>query len=186
MLRNQLKATLRNVVRNKACTTINITGLAIGIAVCMMIMLWVQFELSYDKFNENADTLYRVNRETVRNGNLRLSSITPDPLGPALKSDIPEIIRSTRYDDLSEQLILYNEERYVNNKGALVDSDFFEMFSLPFLRGDHKTALSTAKSVVISENLRQKVFGSADPIGKILNIDHQDYTVTGIFNIGIF
>ncbi|MBN1271629.1 MAG: ABC transporter permease [Candidatus Aminicenantes bacterium] len=155
-------------------------GLAIGIASCVLILLWVQDELSYDNFHEKADQIYRVNK-IWRKGEIAHYATTPAPLAQALKEEFPEIINSTRFQPAAQMIVAHEETTFYENNGAYVDPSYFEMFDFPFAKGDKKTALSNPSSIVITENMAEKYFGKENAIGKTLKINNQyDFEVTGI------
>lgn len=181
MLKNYLKVALRNISKHKAYSSINIIGLAIGMAACILILLWVQYELSYDTFHEKSDNIYRVLHRWEIEGEAELSCLTQVPLAPAIKEQCPQISRATRFDDGDRQIIRYQDRRFQNDIVAEADNDFLQMFSLRFLQGDIKTALVDPISVVISDEMAEKIFGNDIAIGKTLNIDRRDFNVTGVF-----
>jgi putative ABC transport system permease protein len=173
MFKNYLKIALRNIIRHKGHSFINIAGLAIGMAVCILILLWVQHELSYDKFHEKADNIYRVIQER--------SPVTPTPLAPTLKKEIPEVIHATRYRWVGSPLIKYGEKSFSDEKLYLVDPSFFDIFSFKFLKGDPASSLNNSFSAVLTEKTAQKYFGDEDPIGKFLLVDNRLVVkVTGV------
>lgn len=184
MFKNYFKVAIRNIQRHKAFSFINITGLAIGMACCILIMLWVQDELSYDKFHENEDTLYRmIVQDLDAKGDLGGSTI-PYALAPILKSEYPEIANFTRYQDLSWLLncsFTYQEKKFYEPDFFLADPAFFEMFSFSFIKGDPVTALQDIYSIVLTEDTAYKYFGTEDPMGKVLKINNRrDLKVTGV------
>jgi predicted permease len=175
MFRNYFKIALRNFLRHKAYTFINIAGLAIGIACCIMILLWVQDELSYDRFHENADDLYVA---TFSNG----STVTPTALSDFLKTEYPEVIHTSRYSGQGKDLFKYKDEEIYQEGGVMVDPDFLKMFTITFLKGDPETALNDPNSIILSERVAQKLFGISDPVGQTLNYNLSvDLEVTGVF-----
>jgi len=175
MLKNYLMIALRNIKKHKTFSFINITGLAVGIACCVMILLWVQDELSYDRFHENHKELYR----TIMNHEGEWWSSTPWALAPLLKREYPEILKSKRYANRN-MLITYKENSFYESM-AFVDPDFFEMFTFPVVKGDSQSALATLDSVVITESAAKKYFGTEDPMGKALTANNRrKLTVTGI------
>jgi putative ABC transport system permease protein len=182
MLKNYIKIALRNLIRDKEYSIINIAGLAVGMACCISIFLWIQHELSYDKFHKNVSELYRViDEQHFSNGKTTQYAPTPPPLAPALKRDFPEIINSTRIRNAGRTLLKYGENIFYENRGLFADPSIFDMFTFPFLKGDHETALSQPFSLVLTEEMAKKYFGEEDPIGKILTVDNQlDFSVTGI------
>jgi len=182
MFWNYLKTTWRNIKRYKGYSSINIIGLAVGLACCILILLWVQDELSYDRFHVHADNLYRT--VTIYQKTEPATHYWPvcAPLAPALKEDYPEIIKATRFTRLRRgQLIKYGDKSLLETQICLTDPDFFEMFTFPLAQGDPSSALSDPNSLIITEQMATKYFGSEDPLGKTLNINNEyDFTVTGI------
>ena len=181
MLKNYLKIVLRNIKRHKGYSFINITGLALGMACCLLITIWVLDELSYDKFHENAASLYRVEENQDYSGRQFHVNLTPHPLAPPLKDEIPEIIDATRYVWAGGLLFRYGDKVFFEDNIRAVDPSFFQMFTFPLLKGGKNTALNSPYSLVLSEDIAEKYFGEEDPLGKVISINNQDdFTVTGI------
>jgi len=179
MFKNYLKIALRNIKRHKGYSLINIVGLAVGMACCILILLWVQDELSYDRFHENADDIYRVIQDINFTDHSTTWAITQGPLGPSLKEDYPEIINAVRITGRGFRLA-YNEKSYDEGVG-MADGSIFEMFTFPLVKGDAATALSDPLSIVLTEEMVAKYFGDEDPIGKTIKADNQwDFQVTGV------
>ena len=179
MLKNYLKIALRNIKRHKGYSFINIVGLAVGMACCILILFWVQDELSYDRFHENADDIYRVIQDINFADHSTTWTITQGPLGPSLKEDYPEIINAVRITGRGLRLT-YNEKSYDEGVG-MADGSIFEMFTFPLVKGDPATALSDPFSIVLTEEMAEKYFGDEDPIGKTIRADNQwDFQVTGV------
>ncbi len=175
MFKNYVKIAIRNIQKHKAFSTINILGLAMGMACCFLILLWVQDELSYDNFHKNADNLYRL---VVTDGE-NYGSSSPWALVSTLKKDYPEFLKGTRFIQRTYNL-RFGEKKFYEEAG-LVDPEFFEMFSFPFIKGNPKTALANVNSIVMTEETAIKFFGSEDPIGKTITLENNgDFTVTGI------
>jgi len=175
MLINYLKITIRNIRRHKAYSFINIAGLAIGIASCMLIMLWVQDELSYDRFHEHADSLYVA---TFSNG----STVTPTALSGFLKAEYPEVLHTSRFTYMGSNLLKYEDTEIYEAGGVMVDPDFVKMFTIPLLGGYQETSLNDPQSILISEKLAHKYFGNKDPIGQTMTFATSiDLKVTGVF-----
>ncbi len=175
MFLNYLKITLRNIRRHKAFSFINIAGLAIGIACCILIMLWVQDELSYDRFHENAADLYVA---TFSNG----STVTPTALAQFLKTEYPEVLYASRWSGMGRNLLRYGDTQLYESGGIMVDPDFLEMFTIPFRRGDSHSALNDPRSILLSEELAKKLFGAEDPFDQTIVFGTQiPLKVTGIF-----
>jgi predicted permease len=175
MIKNYLKIAFRNIQRHKGYSFINIAGLALGIACCTLILLWVQDELSYDRFHENVENLYA---PTFSNG----SRVTPTALAEYLKAEYPEITHASRFRNIGDNLLKYEETEINENYGIAVDPDFLDMFTFRFLKGDPETALSDPASIVISESLAHKYFGKREAVGRILTFNvRYDLKVTGVF-----
>lgn len=172
----------RNLLRNKTLFSINIIGLAMGIATCLIIMLFVADELSFDRYNEKAEQIVRVVLKGKVNGEVIKEAVTPAPVGPALKSELPEILEATRIRTGGHPKITYGDNTFKTGKFAFVDPNFFQVFTLPFLQGDVTTALLEPNTIVITKEQAQKYFGNEDPLNKLLT--HKDsgvqYKVTGI------
>src|SRR5664279_2826015 len=182
MFNNYFKIAWRNLIKNKAFTAINIAGLAIGIATCLIIMLFVQDELSFDRFNEKADQIVRVVFRGTMNGEKMKESSVMAPVGPTLRQDYPEVIDATRLVSGGSLKIIVGDQTFKDASFAYVDSNFFQVFTLPFIKGDPKTALVEPNTVVITEALSRKFFGNADPVGKTLNFKdwNQLFKITGV------
>jgi len=182
MFKNYLTMTVRIFRKHKVYSFINIAGLSLGMAVCILILLWVQDELSYDRFNANADQIYRVCFSDLWSGNRVKFSSTPTGIGPALQQDFPEVIDSARLYRMPDVLVRYEEKRIVEEYVFLADPSLFAIFSFPFIQGDPRLALTDPHSVVLSEQAAVKYFGSSDPVGKTLTIGSStDFIVTGVF-----
>jgi len=181
MFSNYVKIAIRNIQKHKGYSFINIAGLAIGMACCILILLWVQDELSFDSFHQNADELYQV----VTEANYTDSSIrfrgTPAPLGPALEDELPEILKMARYASVGEILVKYEDKRFYEGGLGFIDPAFLEMFTFPLVKGDLQAVLDDHSSVVITEEMAEKYFGEEDPVGKDLILANQiDAKVTGV------
>jgi putative ABC transport system permease protein len=180
MFKNYLKITFRNIVRQKGFSFINIFGLAVGMAVCILILLWVQFELTYDRFHKNSDDLYRIIK-VWRKGEVAHQAVTPAPLAPALKEEFPEIIAAARFYSTGTWLLKHGETASYENRGVFTDPSVFHMFSFPLVKGNPQTALSHPNSIVLTEAMAARYFNDEDPIGKTLRVDNQyDFFVTGV------
>lgn len=181
MLRNYFKVAFRNLWKNKGYSAINIFGLAIGLATCLLILIFVMDELSYDRFHKKADRIYRVDAEINFGGSHQHYAVASDPMGPTLKADFPQVEQAVRFRQYGGFRVKKGEENVQEHRVVHVDSTIFDVFSLPLLEGNPKTALSDPSSVVITEEMAQKYFGSAEVLGKILRIDDErDYRVSGV------
>ncbi|MDX1671658.1 MAG: ABC transporter permease [Balneolaceae bacterium] len=179
MLANYLKIALRNIKRYTGYTFINIVGLAVGIAICMLIFQYVSHELSYDRYHEKSDRIYRITLDLPQ---IHLS-VTPSMLSPTLQELYPEVETGVRIYDAgsSQPLILRRENRSFEERSfAYADSTLFEVFSFDLLAGNAETALTRPYTVVISRDMARKYFGSVNPLGKALEINGRQYEVTGV------
>ncbi|MCK5058451.1 MAG: ABC transporter permease [Candidatus Aminicenantes bacterium] len=182
MFNNYIKVVLRNISRNKLYSFLNIAGLAIGIACCILILLYVQDELSYDRFHENADRIYRVNSHFSIKDRVMNFATTAHVQGPLLKDEYPEVENYVRFNGYgSPRVIRYRDKRFTEEKFLWVDHTVFDVFSFKLLKGNPKQALKEPNTVVITEEMAKKYFGPEDPVDKKLRI-HNDtyYTVTGV------
>lgn len=179
MIKNFLKITFRNLVRQKGYSAINITGLAIGISCTMLLTLWIVDELSYDSWHENKDRIFRVLEHQEYSSQSMEVAVTPGPLAAALKENFPEIKNATRFDFATRFQVKFENKTFPELKGAYVDPEFLEMFTFPIIRGEQRP-LNDTNSVVLTQNAAEKIFGDADPIGKLLIIGKQSKTVTAV------
>ena len=183
MLRNYFKIAFRNLWKNKGFSAINILGLAIGITSCLIIMLFVYNELSYDRFNVKSSRIVRVTFQGSAAGEkFNEASIMP-PVAQTIKSDFPEVEDATRIRDFGRPKLVYGDKSFKEDAFAFVDANFFEVFTLPIIEGDAKTALAAPNTVVITKSLARKYFGNEDPLGKVINFKEGDkagYKVTGV------
>ncbi len=181
MLSNYLKTAWRNIVRHKGYSFLNVFGLAVGMACALFVLFWVQDELSFDRFHANAGTLYRVEQDQATGQGKFHVNLTPYPLAPALKAEIPEIKEATRAAFPGDLLVRYGENAFFESRVLAVDPQVFRMFTFPLLKGDPATVLNRPASLVISENMARKYFGSAEPMGKNVTINNAHaFTVTGV------
>lgn len=183
MFRNYIKTAWRNIKKNKLFSFINILGLSLGIATCFIIMLYVQDELSYDRFNKNADNIARVIFKADVNGGKINESVTMPPVAATMKKDFPEVQDATRLLGYGSSKILYKDKIFKDDRFAFADANFFSVFTLPMIEGNAKTALLQPHTVVITQSTAKKYFGDENAIGKtiILTADNNlPYTVTGV------
>ena len=181
MLKNYLKIALRNLRKHPGYTFINVAGLAVGIACCLLILLYVQNEFSYDRFHESADRIVRIAVDNVdANGNVSQFARAGAPWGPALAQDFPEVAASVRFRFVGNVLFRRGGEQRYEAAGLYADPSVFEVFTLPFLSGNPETALATPGDLVLTETMAARYFGDDDPLGQTLNIEGTDVTVTGV------
>jgi putative ABC transport system permease protein len=182
MLKNYAKIALRNLVRHKGYTFINIFGLAAGIVCCMLILVYVRDELSYDKYHEKAGRIYRIVNAGVIRGNQIEMPLVSGPWGPAMVEEIPEVLKAVRIKPPDSRWVISYEEKKFPEKGVyFVDPSFFEIFDVEMVVGDPETVLDAPYSMVLTEEMAEKYFGEEDPVGKILVGDNwMNFNITGI------
>jgi putative ABC transport system permease protein len=185
MIRNFLVVAYRNLRRNKAFSAINIVGLAIGIATCLLILLFVGHELSYDRFNDKADRIVRVTFQARMQGGLINEAFVMPPVGPTLKKDFPEVLEATRIRTFGMPRLSNGKEVFREGAFAFVDSNFFRVFTIPLVEGDASTALIQPNSVVITKAVARKYFGMGDALGKTIVFKEDNLApmkVTGVID----
>ena len=187
MFKNNLIIAWRNIKKSKAYSALNILGLASGLAVFILIMLFVRYELSYDRYHANARSIFRIIQEQPRNNYLgsNLFAVTPAPLAPALIRDFPEVLAATRIGTSSNVLISVGEKSFLEKTIHWVDPQTFEIFSFPLAHGDRATALKEPYSVLLSEKEARRFFGNTDPVGRTIIYRTQnqayEFKITGVF-----
>lgn len=181
MIKNYIKIAWRNLLRSKAFTVLNIAGLSIGLAACLLMGLYVMDELSYDRFHEKADRIVRVTFRANMSGNkINESSVMP-PTAQTLQRDYPEVLEATRLRQSRAFKLVKGDAVFKETAVAFADSNFFQVFSFPLVKGNPKTALLKPNTLVISEKMAQKYFGNEDPIGKTLtNEGYEGLEITGV------
>jgi putative ABC transport system permease protein len=179
MITNFLKIAFRNLLRSKGFSFINIVGLAVGMASAILILLWIQNELSFDKFYSKSDRIYRINNRDKFNGEYWAWPNTPKVMGPALKHENPEVEDFAR---VSRANFLFTVgDKHLNVNGNFTDTAFFNVFDFPLLQGNPVTALKGIYNIVITQKLAVKLFGNENAMGKIIKVDSNDqFSVTGI------
>lgn len=179
MIRNYFKIALRNIRRYPAHSIINISGMAIAMACAIIILLWVQHEMNWDRFYPNANELYRVIvNHQYKDGPLQQEVFAPVPLAAALKEEYPEILRASRYENIGTSL--RKGDDLLSEKISFVDPDFLKMFHIELIQGDINTAFTGPYNLIISEEMAHKFFADEDPVGKTLTYKDIVLTVTGV------
>ncbi|MBV8256144.1 MAG: ABC transporter permease [Chitinophaga sp.] len=181
MIKNYLKTAWRNLIRDKAFSVINITGLAIGMAGALLIAVWLQHMLTMDRFHEKGDRLYVMcNRDAFNDGKQHAWAYTPKIMASTLKAEYPDVEGVTRYDDDNHFLMQFREKQ-VMGKTVFADPDFFQMFSYKFVRGNEAPTFKNISSIIITEKFAHDVFGNEDPMGKVFTLDQKHpVTVTAV------
>ncbi len=183
MFKNYFKVAFRLIKRHKGFSLINILGLAIGMASCLLIFLYVQDELSYDRYNKNADRIYRAGTHLkMQRREMSVASVCA-PMAKALVDEFPEVEKAVRFREGSNSyLFKYEDKSFRENRVVFSEPAFFDIFSIPLLKGNPSTALESPFTLILGQKTAEKFFGSTDPVGKILAVDNsQDYEVTGVF-----
>ena len=175
---NYIKIAVRKIKRQKGYSIINISGLAVGLTCCAIMMLWVRNEKNFDKFHTNRDSIYRMIKETNNNGKTTLDTRTPYPLAETILRKIPEVENYTRYQGVDKWKISYGDKFFFSDLLGTADSTFFDVFTFPFVKGDPKTALTRRNSIVLTESMARKYFGTEEPIGKVLTMFQGRYVFT--------
>src|SRR5688572_28667570 len=185
MIRYHLTYALRHLAKNKLYTILNLSGLSIGLACFAVIGLWVKSELSYDRFHEKSDRIYRVVSKFVDETSEIDQALTSSPLGPALVKDIPEVEQTVRIDP-GDAVMAVGDKSFLE-RGIITDQSFLEMFDFKLLGGDRNSALKEPYSVILSQSMAEKYFGNVDPIGQLVKMFSFDsdgncaqYKVTGV------
>lgn len=182
MIKSYFKIAIRNLFKNKLYSFVNIAGLAIGMSACILILLWVTDEISFNRFNKNIDSIFAIPQtqhyQTI--GDFTVMP-TPIPLAPALKQEIPEIKYATRYESyLGKSKITFKDKTF-NQQVNFADPDFFKIFSFDFIEGDKQNALRDKSSIIITKEMAEKFFADENPVGKILRMDDKyDMIVSGV------
>jgi len=182
MIHNYAKVALRNVMRSKVFSLINMAGLAIGILVSLFIFLWVRDETSFDRFHSGFQDIYRLTEEQKNNdGTIFPVAVTPELLGPGLKKDFPEVLEFARFRPFGRNLFSYGDKQIYEDGLACADPAFLKIFTFPLIKGDPATALDHLDSMVISETAARKLFGNEDPMGRTVRLTNAlDFKITGV------
>lgn len=185
MIRNYLKIAFRNLMKHKFISAINLFGLSIGVTCCLLILTYILHELSYDRYHKNAERIYRVQRTFINpesgDINLRLGAVAP-PFAPLLQNDFKEIKTFTRFLSNGNTTFRYEEKRFNEPDAYFADEHLFDVFDVEVTRGNPAKALSEPYTVMLSEKVARKYFGTDDPLNKVVRLDNQlDVKVTGVF-----
>ena len=181
MFRNYLKITCRNFKRQKAYSIINVTGLAVGMACFICILVYVHHELSYDRFHANADNIYRLVMNGDTSGSPFDVALSSGPIGPAMVRDFPEVERAIRFQRRERTPVNWAEKQFLEEGILYADETVFDVFTFPLLKGNPETALKYPFSAVITQETARRYFGSENPLGQILRFNQkEEYAVTGV------
>lgn len=181
MLKNYFKVALRNLLKYKAYSFINVFGLASGIAICLLIFLFIQDELSYDTFHENSDRIYRAVLDGNFGGKEFIIANSPAPMAETLKRDFPEVEDAARIRAYGYPVIRYGDKVFSEERFYWADSNIFNVFTFEFVYGSKENALTEPNAVILTESTAHKYFGNENPVGKLINSDNRrDYMVTAV------
>jgi putative ABC transport system permease protein len=183
MLKNHLKIALRHLRKHKGHTLINISGLALGMACCLLILLYVQHELSFDQYHQNKDRLYRlatrIQGATFEEGIAKVNG----PWGIAIKKEVPEVEETVRFVIVGQILVGKGEKRFYESNGLYADSTALRVFDFPMLQGEGRTALVAPNTMAVTRDFAQKYFGEENPLGQTLTLDNRtEYLITALLD----
>lgn len=183
MIQNFFKIAVRNIARHKVFTFINVTGLAVGLAASLLILLWVQDEYRFEDYNTKGKDIYRIEEDQFYSGSRYHVTVTPVPSGPVWKQKIPEIREQVRLNLwLPRVLFRYGDKVFFESSVSAADSSLLNVFTLPLSMGDPATALNSPSSIILTRKLAEKYFGNENPIGKTITVNNSaQFTVTGVF-----
>ena len=182
MFKNHIKTALRNIKKQKSFAALNVLGFALGISATLLITIWINSELSYDRFHANADRIYRISQRFDFDGEVIHQTQTPGILAKTLMNQCPEVESVTRVRGFSEgTLIRAGEKKIFEIRHGYADEGFFKVFSFLLKRGNPETVLSSPHTAVLSETAARRYFGSQDPVGQVLNVFEENFRVTGVY-----
>src|SRR5687768_2660597 len=183
MLLHFAKVIFRFLTRKLFFSALNVAGLSIGLASCIVIYLFINREFAFDKFHKDGENIYRVLRQSQMNGMPYNIGVTAARFGPALQQDFPDRIQSSTRALPFSGLVTYKDKAFIEERLLLADSNFFSFFSFPLLKGDPTTVFKTGNSIILSKTLCEKYFGEEDPMGKVIRVDDQyDMMITGVLD----
>ena len=181
MFKNYLKIAYRNLVKQKFYSVINIFGLSLGIASCILILSYIGYELSYDGYHTNADNIFRIVSKRTVSGQTSELARSPAPVGPTMVEELPEVMNAVRFSPTVKRVFAYQDKTFFEEGVLYADQSMFDVFSFEMIEGDPKTALEVPFTMVFTEKTAEKYFGDESPVGKIINWDNKfDYRVTGV------
>lgn len=182
MLKNFIKTALRNLFKYKGYSMINIAGLAIGMATCILILMFVVDELSYDRYHEHADRIYRVSMDARFGGRDFNVAVCAAPMAKTIVNDYPEVVTATRFRERGSFIFKYGDNSFKEERVVYADPEIFDVFTLPLIKGDQERALRDPNTVIISRKTAEKYFRDEEPVGKVLKVNNRDdFLVTAVF-----
>lgn len=182
MLKNYLVTAIRSLFKQKGYSVLNVFGLAVGMASCLLLLLFVRDELSYDRYHNKADRIFRVGTSVRMGGRDSDVAVAPAPAGPTMVQEFPEVENACRFRQQGDWIVRTGERSFRENRVTFADHSFFDLFSIPLTKGDSASALKEPNCLVMSRKAAEKYFRDEDPLGKTLRLDDRsDYLVTGVF-----
>jgi putative ABC transport system permease protein len=180
MFKNYLKIAFRNIVRHKGYSFINIAGLSIGTACCIVILLYIVAELNYDKYHVDKDRIFRVSQVEKTENHTSIDPVTAPPLAPALKANFPEVEIAARILPVNRRIVKYKDKTFYEGSVMYADQDIFNILTIPFLEGDRENSLNRPGTMVISKRTAEKYFGEESPINKTIQVNNREFEITGV------
>ncbi|MFC1555797.1 ABC transporter permease [candidate division KSB1 bacterium] len=180
MFKNYLKIAVRNLMRKKVHSFINISGLAVGLASCLLILLYIRFELSYDTYHKDAERIFRIAFKSITKYGIHELPSVPLPLLPVIEDNCPLIEYGARLSRSNSSIVIYEDKTFYEERCWFAGKAVFDILSVRIIVGDPSSALERADAVLLSENMSEKYFGGDDPIGKNMSIDGKYFTVSGV------
>jgi putative ABC transport system permease protein len=180
MLRNLFKTALRHILKHSGYSILNILGLTLGITCALFLIIYVADELSYDRYHEKADRIYRVSSKITEPDDQFTWIVAQIPFGPQVVKDYPEVQSFVRFINMPRALYKYEDKEFNEENFFYVDSTLFDIFTYKVLKGEVKSALRDPKKIVLTEKIARRYFGDTDPIGKTLSEGSNSYEVTGV------
>ena len=180
MLKNHLKAAIRNLLRQKVYSFINVIGLALGIAITIFILLYVVTELSYDNYHQYKERIYRVGQLEKTENHTSIDPVTAPPLAPALKRDFPEVQAAARVLSGRIRTVRYGEKIFTEERFMYADPELFNILTIPFVEGNKATALQRPGTIVLSQHIAKKYFGDVSPLGETIMVNQRPFEITGV------
>ncbi|MBL7877503.1 MAG: ABC transporter permease, partial [Cyclobacteriaceae bacterium] len=183
MIKNYLLIAIRNLTKNFGYTAINIFGLAIGLACCLLVTLYIRFELSYENFHDKKASVYRYIPRGERDGKVSMQTMLPAGFGPLIKDSFREVEKFTRFSDIDERALLRKGDLFLDAKTlSVADKDFFEIFSFQLLQGDAANVFARPNTIAIAQSVADKYFPNHDALGQVIRYNNAyDYEITGVF-----
>ena len=180
IMRHYIMIAWRSLVQKKGFSLTSITGLAVGMASAILILLWIQNELGYDQFHTKKDRIYQVYSRAIVNGRTQVWDLTPMVMGPVLQQNYPQVEDMVRINWVGA-FVMSAGDKHLETQGYITDPGFFNLFSFPLLKGNATTALNGPRNIVLTEKLAKRLFGDADAMGQTIRVDsNANFTVTGI------